>query len=69
MNIPIAITENHLWSVFSLLVIFFVISVATLIHHWNYYGIKGEKKIFAKSLYLIGSGFMLFIMTVLIIAY
>ena len=69
MDIPIEITSSHLWTIFSLVIIFFVIAVSVLMHHWNYYGIKGNKKIFVKSLYFIGSGFMLFAMAVLILAY
>lgn len=69
MNIPIEITTSHLWTILSLVVIFFVIATAVLSHHWSYYGIKGNRNIFAKSLFFIGSFFMIFFMVVLILVY
>jgi len=69
INIPIEITSSHLWTIFSLVVIFFVITIAILMHHWNYYGIKGNRKIFVKSIFFFGSFVMMGAMMVLIVLY
>lgn len=69
INIPIEITTSHLWTIFSLAIIFFVITVAVLMHHWSYYGIKGNNKIFAKFLYFFGAIVMIIVMIVMIVLY
>lgn len=50
INVP----EDFLWIVFLIVILFVSVCSWILIHHWNYYGIKGNNKIFAKSLYFIG---------------
>ena len=69
INIPIEITSSHLWTIFSLAIIFFTIAISILIHHWSYYGIRGNNKIFVKSLYFFGSFIMLISMIILIVLY
>jgi hypothetical protein len=68
-NIPIEITPSHLWTIFSLVIIFFTITVSILMHHWSYYGIKGNRKVFVKSLFFFGSIVMIIAMIVAIILY
>jgi hypothetical protein len=58
INVP----SEVLWGIFLIVVVIFSMISWVLVHHWNYYGIKGNNKIFAKSLYFIGG------LTILVIA-
>jgi len=48
------ISSQLLWGIFIFIVLATSIFSWMLVHHWGYYGIKGNNKIFAKSLYFIG---------------
>jgi len=50
-----------IWTFFLFLVAAAFIFSLVLIHHWGYYGIKNNKKIFAKSLFFAGTIFLLVI--------
>ena len=43
-----------LWFVWMLLVIAFITVSWILVHHWGYYGVKENRKVFAKTIYFIG---------------
>jgi hypothetical protein len=65
INIP----SDVLWGVFVIALIIFSMISWILVHHWNYYGIKGNNKIFAKSLYFIGAITILVISVLLMGSY
>lgn len=64
INVPIS--SGFLWSVFFIILVLFGIISWVLIHHWHYYGIEGNKKIFVKSLFFIISIILLIAMVLLI---
>lgn len=53
-NFEMNISSEFLWIMLFLLGLAVSIFSWILVHHWGYYGIKGNNKIFAKSLYFIG---------------
>lgn len=65
----IPISAGHLWIIWILVVGVFCIMSWVLVHHWRYYGIKGNNRIFAKSLFFVGGIAALVIMALLIAAY
>jgi len=46
-----------------------VIGIFILLHHWGYYGIKGNKKVGIKFLFFFGVVFLLMVAVVLIALY
>ncbi|MBP9763213.1 MAG: hypothetical protein KBD10_00515 [Candidatus Pacebacteria bacterium] len=67
--VAINIPSEVLWGVLLIVIVLFCMISWVLVHHWNYYGIKGNKKIFAKSLYFIGAVTFLVISTLLLGSY
>lgn len=67
--IMINIPSGVLWGIFLIVAIIFSIVSWVLVHHWNYYGIKGNNKIFAKSLYFVGAVTILVISVLLMGSY
>ena len=65
----IDISSGFLWSIFLLILVVVAIFSWILVHHWGYYGIKGNNKIFAKSLYFIGIGIFITISILLLGSY
>jgi hypothetical protein len=53
-TVEMNISGEFLWGILLLLILAIGIFSWILVHHWNYYGIKGNNKVFAKSLYFIG---------------
>ena len=53
-TVDVNISGSFLWMIFLLLLVAIGIFSWILVHHWNYYGIKGNNRVFAKSLYFIG---------------
>lgn len=53
-EITLNISSEFLWGVLGLMIVAVSIFSWILVHHWGYYGIKGNNKIFAKSLYFVG---------------
>lgn len=51
-----------MWMFLAGIIIIFLIMSFVLQHHWSYYGIKENSKIFAKSLYWIVSVFLIIVM-------
>jgi len=58
-----------LWTIFLFLIVGSITFSMVLMHHWGYYGIKGNKKIFAKSLYFAGVLFFLAVIAMALILY
>lgn len=54
-TIPLNISSGVLWGILLVALVLFSLFSWVLVHHWNYYGIKGNNRIFAKSLYFIGA--------------
>lgn len=69
LEIPLNISVNFLWAVFIFAILIFSLFSWILVHHWGYYGVKGNNKIFAKSLYFIGSIISIILAFVFIGAY
>ncbi len=53
-TVAVNVPPEILWTAFFILLLIIGFFSWVLIHHWSYYGIKGNNKIFAKSLYFIG---------------
>lgn len=69
IDIVLPITAGHLWIVFFIVLSIFGAVSWALLHHWSYYGIKGNEKVFIKSLYFIFSIILLTAMVFLIGSY
>ena len=52
MNLPIS--ASILWGIWGILVLIFICVSWMLVHHWGYYGIRENRKVFVKSIYFIG---------------
>jgi len=68
-TVDVNISGSFLWIIFLLLLLAIGIFSWILVHHWNYYGIKGNNRVFAKSLYFIGLVTFLVIATLLLGSY
>ncbi len=68
-TVDVNISGSFLWIIFLLLLLAIGIFSWILVHHWNYYGIKGNNRVFAKSLYFIGLVTFLVISTLLLGSY
>lgn len=58
-----------LWTGFLFLIAGSIAFSLVLLHHWGYYGIKNNRKIFAKGLYFAGTVFFLFVVFVSLLLY
>lgn len=56
------VKSNVLWSVFGIALIVFVVMSMVFVYHWQYYGVKGNHRVFAKGLYFVGGIFLLVLM-------
>lgn len=65
-KLELNISGEFLWIILLLLMVAVSIFSWILVHHWNYYGIKGNNKVFAKSLYFIGL-VTFFVITILLL--
>jgi hypothetical protein len=68
-EVAINIPTGVLWALFLIVVVVVSIISWILVHHWGYYGIKGNNKVFAKSLYFVGLGTFSVILFLLIGSY
>ncbi len=69
LDIPLNVPDSFLWIVFLIALIIFGGFSWILVHHWGYYGVKGNKKVFAKSLYFIGGIIFIILAIIFIGAY
>jgi len=67
--IPLPITPSILWIVWVVILIIYATVSWVLMHHWKYYGVVGNNRIFAKGLYFVGGIAFLVVMAILIGAY
>lgn len=67
--IPLSITPGFLWAVWFVFVIAFSFVSWFLVHHWKYYGIEGNNKIFVKGVYFFGVITLLIFLVIMIGAY
>jgi len=65
INIPLA--PEILWLMFAGLVSFFLVMTFIFHHHWKYYGIKGNSKVFARALFWVISVFLILLMVLAIL--
>jgi len=52
--LSIPLSPKILWSVWFLALCAFVFVSWVLVHHWGYYGVKENRKVFAKTIYFVG---------------
>jgi hypothetical protein len=52
VNLPVS--ASILWGIWGILVLIFICVSWMLVHHWGYYGIRENRKVFVKSIYFIG---------------
>lgn len=65
INVPFA--PEILWLMFAGVVAFFLVMTFIFHHHWKYYGIKGNSKVFARALFWIISVFLILVMVLAIL--
>lgn len=61
-EILINIAPEILWLLLAIVLIIFLVMSFILQHHWKYYGIKGNSKVFARALFWVISVFLIFVM-------
>lgn len=69
LEIPLNVPVGFLWIIFLIVIFIFGVISWILVHHWGYYGVKGNRKVFAKSLYFIGSIIFIILSIIFIGAY
>lgn len=67
--ISLPITSAILWFIWLVMVIIFIVVSWMLHHHWKYYGVKGNHRIFAKALYFVIGITILIVLAIFIGAY
>jgi hypothetical protein len=67
LSVPIA--PSVLWALWFLLLCSFCCVSWMLVHHWGYYGVKENRKVFAKTLYFVGGIGGLLLLAIFIGAY
>ena len=58
-----------LWTVLLIFILVFILISLVLHHHWKYYGIRNNPKIFVKTLHWIISAFLIVVMTMALLTY
>jgi ABC-type amino acid transport system permease subunit len=53
VTIPLPISAGLLWAVFLFATVCFVVVSWALVHHWKYYGIAGNNRVFIKSMFFV----------------
>jgi ABC-type amino acid transport system permease subunit len=66
VTIPLPISAGLLWMVFLFAVVCFAVVSWAFVHHWKYYGIQGNNRVFIKSMFFV-LGIGLLILTALFI--
>lgn len=65
----IGVPPELLWFLLSLGILFFLIMAWIFTHHWEYYGVKGNPKVFAKTLFWVVSVILILVMALAITAF
>jgi uncharacterized membrane protein len=68
-KIEAVVPPDILWGLLAIILLAFITAALMLNHHWKYYGIKDNPKIFAKSLFWIVSFILILIATISLLAY
>lgn len=63
------IPAEFLWFLLAMGIIFFFTMAWIFTHHWKYYGVKGNPKVFAKTLFWVVSVILILVMTLAITAF
>jgi len=53
LTIPLSISPSILWLVFLIVIVLHISLSWIFVHHWGYYGVKNNERIFVKSLFFI----------------
>lgn len=69
MNLTIPFSQSIMYGIFGTTLLVMIIGIGILIHHWGYYGIKGNKKIGIKSMFFVGLVIFFFLQITLIALY
>lgn len=67
--VPVPITAGMLWILFALILACFIAISWMFLHHWSYYGVDGNNRVFIKGLYFVASIGLLVLAALLISAY
>lgn len=67
--VKLPITSLHLWEIFLVATVFFILMSVILMFHWNYYGVKENPKVFIKGLFFSVGIIILFIALTLLSIY
>ena len=65
----LGIPSEILWFFLAIGIIFFLTMAWIFTHHWKYYGIQGNPKVFAKTLFYVVSVILILVMTLAITAF
>ncbi len=65
----IPLSQEAMYSFLGGALLIVVIGIAVLVHHWGYYGIKGNKKVGIKTVFFVGIILLFFIAMTLISLY
>ena len=69
ITIPLPITPGFLWVIFLLAAVGFGFVSWMFVHHWNYYGISGNNRVFVKGVFFVTSITLFVLMVLFISAY
>ncbi len=69
VTIPLPVSAGFLWVTFLLVVVCFAVVSWALVHHWKYYGIAGNNRVFIKSMFFVLGIGLLVLMALFISAY
>lgn len=69
LTVPLPITAGFLWLVFLVVLAGFCLASWMFLHHWKYYGIAGNNRVFVKGLYFVVSISLLVLMVLFISTY
>lgn len=61
LKLHLPINNVHLWATFIVIIVLFVVVSFVLSFHWQYYGVKGNPRVYVKGLYFIISIIILLI--------
>ena len=51
--VKLAILPIHMWVLFLIAVLLFIVVSVALVFHWGYYGVKENPRVFVRGLYFI----------------
>lgn len=69
LNFNLVVPPVFLWALLLVFILVFITTSLILHHHWKYYGIGGNPKIFVKTLHWIISICLIILMAIALLAY